>query len=191
MLADGVEMLLQHPTIRDLDLTVECSYRIRKASQLEGYSVFHFERCVAEGLRATSLRRFHLTVEGKQVEMASTTALTKMYENARGNWSLMDIRLKGQHWFGVPCRALPFLWRAFRFISLRNQYFAWVDENAVPPGLWPLILEWCHLGKEKEWHDESALFYVLTRRPYLVTRERPATEKKSVDGPSPKRTRVH
>ena len=80
-LADGVEMLLQHSTIRDLDLTVVFDKSIR------GDSVYHFERCVAEGLRATSLRRCHLTVEGMGVEMASVAALTKMYENAWENWS--------------------------------------------------------------------------------------------------------
>ena len=89
-LADGVGMLLQHPTIRDLDLTVLLDIAIRPTSQMEGDSVYHFERCVAEGLRATSLRRFHLTVEGAQVEMASVVALTKMYENARENWLESD-----------------------------------------------------------------------------------------------------
>ena len=63
-LTDGVEMLLQHPTIRDLDLTVEGGHDIGKTCQMEGGSVYHFERCVAEGLRSTSLRRFHLTVKG-------------------------------------------------------------------------------------------------------------------------------
>ena len=41
-------------------------------------------------------------------------------------------------------------------------------ENTVPPGLWPLILEWCTLGKEKEGYNESVLFYLLTLWPYLV-----------------------
>ena len=67
-LADGVEMLLQHPTIRDVDLTVEYGYGIRKTSQMEGDSVYHIERCVAEGLRSTSLRRFHVTVKGIRVD---------------------------------------------------------------------------------------------------------------------------
>ena len=69
-LADGVEMLLQHPTIRDVDLTVKFSYSrsIRKTSQMEGDSVYHIERCVAEGLRSTSLRRFHVTVKGIRVD---------------------------------------------------------------------------------------------------------------------------
>ena len=67
-LADGVEMLLQHPTIRDVDLAVVLFRAIRPTSQMEGDSVYHFERCVAEGLRSTSLRRFHLTVEGFEDE---------------------------------------------------------------------------------------------------------------------------
>ena len=166
--AYGVEMLLEHPTIRDLDLTVLLVRDIRPTSQMEGDSVYHFERCVAEGLRATSLQRFHLTVKGAkgtQMEMASVVALTKMYENARENWSLMDIRLEGEYWLGgtlgVPSRPLPFPLSGFDFISLRNQYFSRVlmlDENTVPPGLWPLILECCPLGKEEEGYDESVLF---------------------------------
>ena len=207
-LAVGVEMLLQHPTIRDLDLTVLLDIAIRPTSQMEGDSVYHFEWCVAEGLRATSLRRFHLTVEGKQVEMASTTALTKMYENASENRSLMDIRLEGEDWLlwrsgrlcrlGVPSRPLPFLpfpLGAFDFISLRNQYLSlllMLDGNTVPPGLWPFILKWCHLGNEKEGYDESVL---LTLWPYLVKGKIEssidADAAKSVDGPSPKRTRIN
>ena len=208
-LADGVEMLLQHPTIRDLDLTVECSHKLRKSSQMEGDSVYHFERCVAEGLRATSLRRFHLTVEGKRVEKASVAALTKMYENAWENWSLMDIRLEGDHWlpwagtwgtrtWGTPSHPHPFFLSGFDFISLRNQCLSRVlmlDENTVPPGLWPLILEWCQLGKEEEGYSESVLFYVLTLWPYLVMGKVEssidADAAKSVDGPSPKRTRIN
>ena len=208
-LADGVEMLLQHPTIRDLDLTIEGNRRIGRTSQMEGDSVYHFERCVAEGLRATSLRRFHLTV--KWIEGASVVALTKMYENASENRSLMDIRLEGEDWLlwrsgrlcrlGVPSRPLPFLpfpLGAFDFISLRNQYLSlllMLDGNTVPPGLWPFILEWCHLGNEKEEYDESALFYVLTLWPYLVKGKIEssidADAAKSVDGPSPKRTRIN
>ena len=204
-LADGVEMLLQHPTIRDLDLTVECGYKIRKTSQMEGDSegdsVYHFERCVAEGLRSTSLRRFHLTADGRGG--ASDTALTKMYETARENWNLMDIRVKGcKH-----SRRLPFPLTTFDFISSRNQYFSRVlmmDENTVPPGLWPLILEWdprwghpwspivdsCPLLKER--YDESVLFYLLTLRPHLVKGNKVES---SVDADNeksarPKRTRT-
>ena len=210
-LADGVEMLLQHPTIRDLDLTVECGYKIRKTSQMEGDSegdsVYHFERCVAEGLRSTSLRRFHLTVKG--FEEASDAVLTKMYETARENWNLMDIRVKGcKH-----SRRLPFPLTTFDFISSRNQYFSRVlmmDENTVPPGLWPLILErrprwghpWCPKWRPdefslscKERYDESVLFYVLTLRPHLVKGSKVdsfihADKEKSVYGPRPKRTRT-
>ena len=176
-LADGVEMLLQHPTIRDLDLTLVLDKAIRPTSQMEGNLVYHFERCVAEGLRATSLRRFHLTVDGIGVEKASVVALTKMYENAWENWSLMDIRLKGAYWlprdgtWRKPCHPHRFSLSGFGFISLRNQYLSLVlmrDENSVPPGLWPLILQWCTLGNENEGYDQSMLFYVLTRRPYLV-----------------------
>ena len=226
-LADGVEMLLQHPTIRDLDLTVECRYNIRKTSQMEGDSVYHFERCVAEGLRSTSLRRFHLTADG--CGEASIAAITKMYENARENWNLMDIRLEGDNWFPwsntwrMPSRPLPFPLTAFDFISSRNQYFSRVlmlDENTVPPGLWPLVLEWgprwshpwspgqsivescppdqsivdsCPPWKEK--YDESVLFYLLTLRPHLIKGSKVessvnADTEKSVDDPRPKRIRT-
>ena len=171
---------------------------------MEGNSVYHFERCVAEGLRATSLRRFHLTVEGKRVEKASVVALTKMYENAWENWSLMDIRLDGKYWlpesgtWRKPSHPHPFSLSGFDFMSLRNQYFSQVlmrDENSVPPGLWPFILEWCHLGKEEEGYSESVLFYVLRLWPYLVKGKLEssidADAAKSVDGPSPKRTRIN
>ena len=200
-LADGVEMLLQHPTIRDLDLTIQSNRNFPKTSQVEGDSAYHFERCVAEGLRSTSLRRFHLTANG--FEAASDAVLTKMYENAKENWSLMDIRLMGINWFpwneDELSRPLPFPLTAFDFISSRNQYVSRVlmlDENTLPPGLWPLILEWCprwghpwapdpsilqlnDRGPQwpptddscplwKERYDESVLFYVLTLRPHLV-----------------------
>ena len=213
-LADRVEMLLQHATIRDLDLTVVLDKAISPTSQMEGNSAYHFERCVADGLRATSLRRFHLTVEGAQVEMASVVALTKVYENAWENWSLMDIRLEGEYWlpesgtWRKPSHPHPFSLSGFAFISLRNQYFSQVlmrDENTVPPGLWPFILEWCPrwghpwrrslVDETKERYDQSVLFYVLTVRPHLlkgkVESSIDANAAKSVDGPSPKRTRTN
>ena len=206
-LADGVEMLLQHPTIRDLDVFVKVGPGIRPTSQVEGGSAYHFERCVAEGLRSTSLRRFHLTVKGFEEDYLSEiepsiTAITKMYENARENWSLMDIRLEGDGWYPPkkPAQPLPFPLSGFGFISLRNQYFSRVlmlDENTLPPGLWPLILELCAspLRSCKEWYNQSVLFYVLTLRPHLVKGKVEssiyADREKSVDVPLPKRTRIN
>ena len=205
-LADGVEMLLQHPTIRDLDVFVKVGPGIRPTSQVVGGSAYHFERCVAEGLRSTSLRRFHLTVDG--YEEASDAALAKMYENARENWSLMDIRLTGDYWFPWsstwrrPSRPLPFHKTAFHFISSRNQHFSMVvmmDENTLPPGLWPLILEWgprWHTPWSlEEMYGESVLFYLLTVRPHLVKGSKVessvnADTEKSVDDPRPKRIRT-
>ena len=107
------------------------------------------------------------------MEKVSDAAVTKMYENAWENWSLMDIRLGpwGTRTWRKPSHPHPFSWSGFDFISLRNQYLSRVlmlDENTVPPGLWPLILEWCTLGKEKEGYNESVLFYLLTLWPYLV-----------------------
>ena len=129
----------------------------------------------------------------------------------------MDVQLKGDSWFPwsstwkKPSHPLPFPLTAFDFISSRNQYFSRVlmlDENTVPPGLWPLILEWgprwdrpwstdqsivdsCPPWKER--YNESVLFYVLTVRPHLVAGSRvlfDADTEKSVDGPPPKRTRT-
>ena len=196
-LADGVEMLLQHPTIRDLDLTVQHDSNIRKTSQMEGDSVYHFERCVAEGLRSTSLRRFRLTVKG--CGEASIAAITKMYEGARENWSLMDIRVEGALWlpwsseWRDPFRPLSFPLSAFDFISSRNQHFSRVlmlDENTVPPGLWPLILKWCPFCEES--YSQSILFSVLTLRPHIVKgKVETSIDVDNVDGPSPKRTRIN
>ena len=195
-LADGVEMQLQHSTIRDLDLTVVFDKAGWPTSQMEGDSVYHFERCVAEGLRATSLRRFHLTVQRMKEEKASVAALTKMYENAWENWSLMDIRLEGKDWLPDTWSwsPLPIPLSGFDFISSRNR-FLMLDENTVPPGLWPLFLErcprWGQLAVGSS--PSSVLFYVLTIRPHLVKGKvessMDADAEKSVDGPGPKRPR--
>ena len=80
-----------------------------------------------------------------------------------------------------------------------------LDENTLPPGLWPLILELCpsplrrrfpdRARSYEEWYDQSVLFYVLTRRPHLVKGKVEssiyADKGKSVDGAGPKCIRIN
>ena len=71
-----------------------------------------------------------------------------------------------------------------------------VDENTLPPGLWPLILEWCpQCDLWEERYDESVLFYLLTLRPDLVKGSKVESSidtdtEKSVDCPAQDSTEV-
>ena len=65
------------------------------------------------------------------------------------------------------------------------------DENSVPPGLWPFILEWCpELSVDsspwwRERYHQSFLFYVLSLRPHLVKgKVESSIDADAADGPS-------
>ena len=76
---------------------------------------------------------------------ASSATMTKLLEGVRENRNLMDIRLEeGGYWVSSSKDPYPCPFTFLDFISLRNQYLSQVlmrDENTVPSGLWPLILE--------------------------------------------------
>ena len=150
---------LQHSTIRDFRLKIS---DISDSDFDENY----FVQGVAEGFRATRLRRFHLTMSS--YHGASIANMTKLHESVRENRSLMDIQLKGTFWdpwhelshpHPPPC---PFSF--FEFLSSRNQYLSLLlmpYEYTLPAGLWPLILESASC-------DASILYYLLTFQPHLV-----------------------
>ena len=177
MLAEGIGKLLQHPTIRDLELTIEIS----KDSHVEDTAVPDLMQSVAGGLRATRLRRFHCIIPS--CKAISSTTTTKLYEGVRENRNLMDIQLNSSE----DLSPSPFTF--LDFVSSRNQYLCGVlmrDENTLPPGLWPLILESAS-------DEASVLQYLLN---HLVNyqgnvRRTPDADilEKSVDGPSRKRPR--
>ena len=154
--------LLQHSTIRILELKVFCSNTNNDHDN-------DFVHGIAEGLRATRLRKFHLTISSyRRVSIAS---MIKLYESVRDNQNLMDIQLRGDFW--QPWRTLwhydlpdapPCPFSFFEFLSSRNQYLPQLVmsyEHTLPAGLWPLILESASC-------DASFLFYMLTLQPYLV-----------------------
>ena len=181
MMTEGIGKLLQHPTIRDLDLTIAIS----ENSHVMYAAVADLMQSVAEGLRATRLRRFHCTT--RSYKGIGSPTMTKLYEGVRENRNLMDIQLKLRPDLS-RCR-FPFL----DFVSSRNQYLCCVlmrDENTLPPGLWPLILESAS-------DEASILYYLLTLNPHLVkyqgnVRRTPDADiDKSVDGPSRKHTRIN
>ena len=175
MLAGRMGKLLQHPTIRDLDLAFDCQY-----SQIDDTVLHDLVQSVAEGLRVTRLRRFHWTMlSGKRV---SSATMTKLCECVRENRNLMDIRLEGGYWLSSSKDPYPCPITFLDFVSLRNQYLSQVlmrDENTVPSGLWPLILESASC-------DASVLYYLLTLRPHFVKgnvkRTADADAEKSMDG---------
>ena len=84
---DIVGKLVQHSTIRDFQLTI--GYLSTDNVCEENL----FAQGVAEGLRATRLRRFHFAMSSDVG--ASIASMTKLYESVRENRSLMDIQLKG------------------------------------------------------------------------------------------------
>ena len=152
--------LMQHSTIRDLEL-IASIFPSEANAFVEG---------VAEGLRATRLRRFHLTMSFHQ-EGVSIAVMTKLYESLRENRSLMDIQLKGEFWDpwreslrNYYPREPPCPFSFFDFLSSRNQYLSQVllpYEYSLPAGLWPLILESAS-------SDASILYYLLTFQPHLA-----------------------
>ena len=151
--------LMQHSTIRDLELIASIFPSEANA----------FVEVVAEGLRATRLRRFHLTMSFQ--EGVSIAVMTKLYESLRENRSLMDIQLKGEFWDpwreslrNYYPREPPCPFSFFDFLSSRNQYLSQVllpYEYSLPSGLWPLILESAS-------SDASILYYLLTFQPHLA-----------------------
>ena len=127
--------ILQHSTIRVLELSIDGSND--PDSLVQG---------IAEGLRATRLRRFHLAIPFGRVSIAS---MTKLYESVRENRSLMDIQLNGPFWdpwreprgHDLP-HAPPCPFSFFEFLSSRNQYLSQLllpYDYTLPVGLWPLI----------------------------------------------------
>ena len=176
--AEGMGKLLQHPTIRELTIAFSRHY------QVEDKVLHDVAQIIAEGLRATHLRKFHWKMPGCD-PVGSATA-TQLCECVRENRNLMDMRLWGGYWGEdrYPCPSI--------FISLRNQYLSQVlmrDENTVPSGLWPLIL------KSASNSPFSILYYLLTLKPHLVKgnvkRIADVDIEKCVDDPSPKRTRAN
>ena len=142
---------------------------------------------VAEGLRATRLRTFHLTISS--YGGASIASMTKLYESVRENRSLMDIQLKGRFWhpWGEWRHGLSHLHLSFfEFLSSRNQYLSQLlmpYEHTLPVGLWPLILESASC-------NASILYYLLTFQPHLVKGKVEGTvaadRECDVDGPAHK-----
>ena len=134
--------LLQHSTIRVLELIVDFSENTSDHDN-------DFVQGIAEGLRATRLRRFHLTLFSPR--RVSIGSMTKLYESVRENRSLMDIQLKGNFWqpWRMPHYSLPDVppcpFSFFEFLSSRNHYLSQLVmsyEHTLPAGLWPLILEY-------------------------------------------------
>ena len=176
-----VGQLLQHSTIRDLQLV------FNDADD-------HFDdfvEGVAEGLRATRLRRFHLAMPSLQG--VSIGSMTKLYESVRENRSLMDIQLEGPFWYPwrFQCHhdlphAPPCPFSFFEFLSSRNQYLSQLflpHESTLPAGLWPLVLESAS-------SDASILYYLLSFQPHLVKGRIEgnvvADRERGVDGPARK-----
>ena len=149
--------LLQHSTIRVLQL------RIVTAS----HHYNDFVQGIAEGLRKTRLRRFHLDIPSRQG--VSSGSMTKLYESVRENRSLLDIQLKGGFWrlWRFQCHhdlphAPPCPFSFFEFLSSRNQYLSQLlMPYDFPVGLWPLILESAS-------GDAAILYYLLTSQPHLI-----------------------
>ena len=173
--------LLQHSTIRVLQL------RIVTAS----HHYNDFVQGIAEGLRTTRLRRFHLVTAFGRVSIGS---MTKLYESVRENRSLLDIQLKGCFWrpWRFQCHhdlphAPPCPFSFFEFLSSRNQYLSQLlMPYDFPVGLWPLILESAS-------GDVSILYYLLTSQPHLIRgkAEGTAADKEwDVDGPARKCRRI-
>ena len=160
-LAEGMGKLLQHPTIRELTIATS------RDQDYDGAVLEVLDelvQSVAEGLRATHLRKFHWTI--KSDIRVSSAAMTKLLEGVRENRNLMDIRLglEGWGWLLGTSDVSPRPFRFFDFISLRNQYFSQLlmrDENTIPLGLWPLILAPVTC-------DASILYFLLTLKPHLV-----------------------
>ena len=181
-----VGQLLQHSTIRDLQLV------FHNADD-------HFDDVVqgiAEGLRATRLRRFHLTMSWSR-QGVSIASMTKLYESVRENRSLMDIQLEGYFWdpwreprgHDLP-HAPPCPFSFFEFLSSRNQYLSQLlmtYESTLPAGLWPLILESAS-------SDASILYSLLSFEPHIVKGKVEGTvaadREWGVDGPARKCTRI-
>ena len=147
--------LLQHSTIRDLQL---CIFTDDHSN--------HFVQGIAEGLRTTRLRRFHLVTAFGRVSIGS---MTKLYESVRENRSLLDIQLKGGFWrlWRFQCHhdlphAPPCPFSFFEFLSSRNQYLSQLlMPYDFPVGLWPLILESAS-------GDAAILYSLLTSQPHLI-----------------------
>ena len=179
--ADVVGKLLQHSTIRDFRLTFDPIWCVDSPDH------DNFVQGVAEGLRATRLRRFHLTMSS--YDGASIASMTKLYESVRENRSLMDIQLKGRFWhpWGEWRHGLSHLHLSFfEFLSSRNQYLSQLlmpYEHTLPVGLWPLILESASC-------NASILYYLLTFQPHLVKGKVEGTvaadRECDVDGPAHK-----
>ena len=173
-----------HSTIRALELIVHFSPDTSDHDN-------DFVQGIAEGLRATRLRRFHLDVSS--YGRVSIGSMTKLYESVRENRSLVDIQLKGDFWYlwrrphySLPAPPCPFSF--FEFLSSRNQFLSQLlmpYEHTLPAGLWPLILESASC-------DASILYYLLTLQPYLVTGkvEGTADREWNVDGPARKSRRI-
>ena len=187
---DVVGKLLQHSTIRDFRLTIGYFWHG------QGRCHDNFVQGVAEGLRATPLRRFHLTMFPS--DGPSIASMTKLYESVTENRNLVDIQLKGTYWdtwrewrydlshlHPPPC---PFSF--FEFLSKRNQYLFQLlmrYEHTLPAGLWPLILAFASC-------DASTLYYLLTVQPHLVKGKVEGTvavdREWDVDGPARKCRRI-
>ena len=187
--AVAVGQLLQHSTIRDLQLKI-----ISSSGRDDCYN--DFVRGVAEGLRATRLRRFHLTMSWSR-QGVSIASMTKLYESVRENRSLMDIQLEGYFWdpwreprgHDLP-HAPPCPFSFFEFLSSRNQYLSQLlmtYESTLPAGLWPLILESAS-------SDASILYSLLSFEPHIVKGKVEGTvaadREWGVDGPARKCTRI-
>ena len=182
--AEGMGKLLQHPTIRDLEFHY-LHYQICRFSRIDDTVCHDLVQSVAEGLRATRLRRFCWTMITWR--RTSSATMTKLCECVRENRNLMDIRLSGKHWGSSSKDISPCPFAFLDFISLRNQYLSQVlkDENSVPPGLWPLFLESTDC-------NYSILYYLLTLMPHLVLAKGIAKRTvSSVDGLSLKHTRMN
>ena len=176
--------LLQHSTIRILELRIEFCPTTNDHGN-------DFVQGLAEGLRATRLRRLHLNLFSHRY--VSIASMTKLYESVRENRSLMDIQLRGAFWdtwrtpwhYDLP-DAPPCSFNFFEFLSSRNQYLSQLFlpyEYTLPAGLWPLILESVSC-------DASILYFMLTFQPHIVKGKvegAVAADKEwDVDGPSRK-----
>ena len=182
--------LLQHSTIRILELRIN----FLSTTNL-GCDGNDFVQGLAEGLRATRLRRFHF--DAYFCRHVSIASMTKLYESVRENRSLMDIQLRGFFWdtWRTPWRydlpdAPPCPFNFFEFLSSRNQYLSQLFlpyEYTLPAGLWPLILESVSC-------DASILYFMLTFQPHIVKGKvegAVAADKEwDVDGPSRKCRRI-
>ena len=159
--------LLQHSTIRVLELSIDMSSNRNNPDNL-------FVQGVAEGLRATRLRRFHLTMSSDSMMFSyqgvSVASMAKLYESVRENRSLTDVQLNGQFWdpWREPRRRAlprppPCPFSFFESLPSRNlSQLLMSYAYTLPAGLWPLILESAS-------SDATILYCLLTCQPHLVT----------------------